>query len=80
LPWLNLSRPVDLEDLPEWKHFVAGLDASVQNRALYQATVRQKNSGVLYSKQSFEIYVVIAVTIVIAICIVLFLIWRVRTG
>jgi len=80
MPWLNLSRPVDLEDLPEWKHFVAGLDASVQNRALYQATVRQKNSGVRYSKQSFEIYVVIAVTIVIAICIVLFLIWRVRTG
>lgn len=55
-PWIDYSRPVDLEDLPDWDKFVAGVDATVENRALYQAVVRERNSDIRYSRQSRSIY------------------------
>lgn len=78
MPWLNLNTPVDWEDLPDWSKFVAGIDASVKNRAIYQATIRQKNSDVRYGKQSMEIYIVLVSILVLAICIVLYLMWKQR--
>jgi cathepsin B len=76
MPWLNLTPPMEYEDLPEWNHFIAGRDATVDNRARYQSIIRQKNSDIRYSKQSLEIYVTVCVILIIAILFVLFLIWK----
>jgi len=78
MPWINFTPPMEHEDLPDWKSFVAGKDANIQNRAIYQSTIRQKNSEVRYSKQTRDIYVVTGITIIVAIIVVLFLIWQQR--
>lgn len=74
MPWINVKPPINHEDLPDWGEFVAGKDANIQNRTMYQTTIRQKNSDVRYSKQTSNIYVVISIILVILIGIVLFLI------
>ena len=75
-PWLNFERPVDLQDLPDWTKFVAGLDSTHQNRAIYQAIVRQRNSDIRYGSQTYSIYIIVVVIIVILILTVLFFWWR----
>jgi hypothetical protein len=76
MPWLNLIPPIEREDLPEWNHFIAARDATIQNRARYQATIRQKNSDIRYSNQTLEIYVTVGVILIIFICFILILMWR----
>lgn len=78
MPWVTFTPPINYEDLPDWGHFVAGKDASVQNRAIYQSTIRQKNSEVRYSKQTLDIYIVVGISLIVTIIIVIFLIWRQR--
>lgn len=73
--WLNFSRPISLEDLPNWSKFIAGEDATIQNRVLYQSIIKQKNSGIRYSNQVLQIYITISIVVIISIIIVLFLIW-----
>lgn len=67
-PWLDWSRPVKLEDIPNYEKFVAGIDASPKNRSLYQAIVRQKYKDVRYSKQG--LYIVIFIIILISMIII----------
>jgi hypothetical protein len=76
MPWLNLSPPIELDDLPDWNKFIAGRDASIKNRVIYQSIVRQKNSDIRYSKQSLQIYVTVSVILIIAILFILFLMWK----
>ena len=69
--WLNYTRPVRLEDLPEWENFIAGLDATPQKRAIYQSTIREKYSDIRYSKQSLVLYttstIILILTCILAI-------------
>ena len=76
MPWLNLTPPIEYEDLPDWHHFIAGLDATVDNRTRYQTIISQKNSDIRYSIQSLEIYVTVGVILIIAILFVLHRIWK----
>ena len=78
MPWINLSPPVDWEDLPNWSSFIAGRDATPRNRAQYQASIRQKNSEIRYNRQTVSIYIVLCTVVVVAICVVLYLMWRQR--
>ena len=66
-PWMDFSRPVLLEDLPNWDQFVAGRDVTSRKRALYQATIREKHSDLRYSKQSLLLYSFSTGLIIIAI-------------
>jgi hypothetical protein len=75
MPWLNITPPIDYHVLPKWETFVAGKDATVEKRAIFKAKVRQQNSVLSYSKQSMEIYVTVSIILIIAICVILFLIW-----
>jgi hypothetical protein len=75
-PWMNFQRPVPLEDLPRWGHFVAGEDATLLNRVRFQAAIHQKNSDIRYGDQTQVIYVSAVVIIGLGIAIVLFLLFR----
>lgn len=54
-PWRDYSRPVELENLPDWNNFVAGVDASSNNRSLYLAKTINKNINTIYDKQTMYI-------------------------
>lgn len=64
-PWLDWSRPVQLEDLPDFKKFVAGIDATAENRAIFQARVRQKYKDIKYGKQSTYVTVFVLVLMIV---------------
>lgn len=74
-PWLNLNRPVDLDDLPDMTKWIAGLDATSSNRAMYQAVVRQRRSETRYSIQTYTIYIAVISILLLSILGVLFY-WR----
>jgi hypothetical protein len=74
-PWLNTTSPINYHDLPDWNTFVAGKDATIENRAIFKSKFREKNSSLTYSKQSMKIYLFTSIILIIAICVILFLIW-----
>ena len=74
MPWIDVSRPVPLNALPDWDKFVAGDMATLEGRAKFQARERTKNAPVRYSKQSINIFIVSASFLAIAILIV-FVLW-----
>jgi hypothetical protein len=47
MPWLDLARPVNLDKLPDWRKFVAGIDSNVTSK-VYQASMKTKNSSKIY--------------------------------
>jgi hypothetical protein len=68
MPWLNITPSVSWQDLPDWKNFIAGEDASSHNRPIFQAMVKQKKTCLEYDKQSALIYIVSTTVI---ICLIL---------
>ena len=71
-PWLNLRRPVNLRDLPNWDKFVAGREGNMKNRKLYETSINEKNNDIMYSNQTIYIYltVVIFISLVILFLII----------
>lgn len=54
MSWVDFSRPVKLENLPDFHKWIAGIDGTVQRRALYQSRVNAKNSDIKYGNQSLN--------------------------
>ena len=71
-PQLNFSRPVELEDLPEWKSWVAGIDAGIKNRIKFQSIVNGKKTDIEYGNQT--IYIVGSIVGILFIMLVIVLI------
>lgn len=77
MPWLNFQPPMKWEDLPDWKTFVAGKDATIYNRTIYQSEIRAKNSRIYYDKETSQIYLYIVIVLLILIVIFTILwIWK----
>jgi len=75
-PWRDYSRPVDLENLPDWNKFVAGIDADSTNRSLYLAKTINKNIDTIYGKQSMYIVLSLSgllILILLCICVLWFI-------
>lgn len=60
MPWLDLSRPINLDELPDWKTFVGAIDSDVTSQK-YQRMIKGKVS---YESKSW-IYVLIILFILI---------------
>ena len=73
MPWVNFKRPVALDDLPNWGHFIAAKDASVANRKKYQNALREKNSDIRYSSQTQQIYITMVVLLGLSLLAILIL-------
>jgi hypothetical protein len=72
-PWLDIRRPVSLNDLPDWKDFLSGRDATYKGRLKYREFLRTKNIDIVISKNVSNVY-----TIIIFICIITVLILLVK--
>jgi hypothetical protein len=62
MSWVNISRPVELEDLPNYSKWIAGIDGSPRNISIYQTKIKSKYYKSMYRKQSLY-------TIMIVLCI-----------
>jgi len=47
-PWMDFDRPVKLKNLPNWNTFIAGIDASPQNRIKFNKTPQNTYSDLSY--------------------------------
>jgi hypothetical protein len=54
-PWINYSRPVELNDLPIWDTFIAGIDAVPPYRYNYLRKIRSQHPLKRYSNSPFYI-------------------------
>ena len=76
MSWVDLSRPVKLEDLPNYSKWIAGIDASIENRTLYQNIIKTKNKDIKYSDESINTVIsilLILLAFLVVICIVYFI-------
>lgn len=77
-PWVDLKRPVALKDLPEWKTFVAGIDASPTNRYVYQRNVFTSHVDIRYEQQGMWLAVITLGVLSLIIIVWLVIMWRKR--
>ncbi len=65
MPWLDLSRPVALRDLPNWSKFVAGRDIVLAHQPV----------GVRHNNQSAVIYGLVGGVLIVGLLIAVTLLW-----
>lgn len=74
MSWIDLSRPVEFKNLPNWLNWVAGIDASVKNRVKYINSINAENNNLTYSNKG--IYTVVTILgILLLFLITVGLIW-----
>ena len=66
-PWLDIRRPVELANLPDWTEFIAGRDATYDNRLKYRKMIEIKNKDISISKNMTNAYAIIVVMCVLVI-------------
>lgn len=71
-PWLNLSRPVNLTDLPKWDTFVAGIDSHPRKRYKYQSLIKQKHTDVVYNKNVLWMVIIIVFVLLLLNLVILY--------
>ena len=76
--WIDFTRPVPLDDLPDYTNWVAGVDASIHNRTLYQSSVYDKKKDLEYSNQSIYT-IIILLSILVWILIIIGIIYLVNS-
>ena len=76
-PWLNLARPVPLSHLPNWKTFIAGINANSINRKKYQNQLLQNKITSGDTKRKIPLYV-IALIVILIVILIIFLIFLFR--
>lgn len=70
-PNLNFSHPVDINDLPNWNTFIAGIDANNKNRVIYQIHIKEKNLDIDYGHQTIALYTVLMCILIILIIFII---------
>jgi hypothetical protein len=70
MPWLNLNRPVELENLPDWETFIAAEDANILNRSKKSL----KKDAFFYIRKIFTIVIVIGLIILFFYIIIVYII------
>lgn len=70
-PWLDKEKPVKIKDLPDWETFVAGRDATYDNRLKYREFLRIKNHNINFSKNVSIMYTLLILICIIAIVLIL---------
>lgn len=59
MPWVVFSRPVKIEDLPNYNKWIAGIDAAIDKRVRFQARINAKNTDIKYGNQSLNTILVL---------------------
>ena len=74
MPWVKFTRPVFLNELPDYNKWVAGIDASVKKRIIYQSFINSKRNDLKYGDQSMDT-VIILLSILVSLLIIIFIIY-----
>jgi len=70
-PWLDIRSPINQTDLPNWKDFIAGKNATYNERQKYRQFLKMRNTEIMVSKKVVNIYVTIVAICIIVIAIIL---------
>lgn len=68
-PWTYFNLPVKLNDLPNNDTFIAGIDATLKNRILYQNKIKSKYNTIIYTNNNLYIIILI-ISFLISILII----------
>jgi hypothetical protein len=71
-PWLKKSRPVKLKNLPNFNNWIAGRDASVQNRIFYSEELRDNSNCETKNKNTMYITLFIFILLTVILFIAFF--------
>jgi C1A family cysteine protease len=71
--WINLSRLIELKDLPDYKNWKAGINANVQNINVYQNNINSTYDDTLYTDQSLYTIIIIMSTLILILIICVFI-------
>jgi len=70
IPWTDFSRLIKLEDLPDYKNWIAGINANVNNIKTYQNNINSKYDDILYTDQSLYTVIILIFTLILILIIV----------
>ena len=70
IPWTDFSRLIKLEDLPDYKKWIAGINANVNNIKTYQNNINSKYDDILYTDQSLYTVIILIFTLILILIIV----------
>jgi C1A family cysteine protease len=65
--WLDYSRPVQLNDLPNWDTFIAGIDSAPSHRYAYLRKIKAQNPLKKYSNFPFYISALLIAFLIIVL-------------
>ena len=67
-PWIDLTTPINISELPNWNNFIAGINSSPKFRYQYQRNMRAKYPQ--YKANNSNVYLFILSILVIIILII----------
>ena len=70
MPWTDFSRLIKLEDLPDYKNWIAGINANIKNITMYQNKINSKYDDILYEDQSLYTVIILLCTLTLILIIV----------
>lgn len=70
-PWIDYERPIQLNDLPDWNTFIAGIDSAPNRRYSYLRKIRGKHPLKRYGDTPFYIAIGLIPLLLISILICL---------
>jgi hypothetical protein len=70
MPWTDFSRLIKLEDLPDYKNWVAGINGNVKNITMYQNKINSKYDDILYEDQTLYTVIILLCTLTLILIIV----------
>jgi cathepsin B len=77
MSWVDFSSPIKIEDLPKYydSKWIAGVDASLEKRTLYQNSINSNNKDVKYESMNT---VIIILSILICLLIIAGIVYFIR--
>jgi len=73
MPWIDFSRLINLKDLPDYKNWIAGINANVQTINVYQNNINSKYDDILYTDQSLYTIIIMLSTLILILIICVFI-------
>tara|TARA_Y100000389_G_scaffold176626_1_gene188282 strand:+ start:278 stop:1684 length:1407 start_codon:yes stop_codon:yes gene_type:complete len=75
-PWTYFNLPVELNDLPDNDTFIAGIDATLENRIIYQNKIKSKYNNIIYTNNNLYMIIIIICFLIAILTIATFIYFK----
>jgi hypothetical protein len=75
-PWIDKSRPVPLENLPDFNNWIAGKDATIEGRYKFKASLNERSKNICNGNENMILILFIGGILTILILILFYLEYR----